>query len=658
MRIVCDIEANGLEGVTEIWLIVCKDIDSGEYHIFRNLTQNEEEKQKFLEFSKGVSLWIGHNWLGYDYPVLADLLGLHIEDVAKVSIDTLVISKLIDYSRDAHSIEQYGEEFGYEKIKFFDFSKYSPEMEEYCVRDVDICHKIFDHYKRFTDDPKWGPSIQLENAFQGLVNDLNRNGFAFNVSSASTLLSKVEKELAVLDKDILSQFPPKLKLVREITPRVTKYGTLNKADFRFVKDGDLSEYNGGPFCRCVWQSFNPSSHKQIISVLNDADWRPVDKTQTHINTERELNLFKRKGKHLSHVDIVAKNAILKRLEELRVTGWKVNENNLSTLPPSAPSSAHVLAKRILLEARRRTLTEWLSLVKDDGRIHGQFYGIGAWTHRMAHQKPNTANIPSEFKEDGSKKLLGKELRSLWRAPKKRLLVGVDAEGIQLRIFAHYINDPEFIDALVKGKKHDKTDPHSLNQRILGSVCKSRQAAKRFIYALLLGAGMAKLAQVLEASEQETQAALDNLLDRYEGFALLKQTIIPKDAKQGFFVGLDGRKVLIPGDTEGARRHLCMSGYLQNGEALVMKKAALIWNQDPEIIELRKKSPILFVNMVHDEFQTETSNDMAVAVRVAEIQADAIRKAGEEFKLLCPLAGSYWNDDHEDYTISTTWYGTH
>jgi DNA polymerase-1 len=108
---------------------------------------------------------------------------------------------------------------------------------------------------------------------------------------------------------------------------------------------------------------------------------------------------------------------------------------------------------------------------------------------MAHQNPNTANIPNEFDTAGRKKLLGKELRSLWCAPKNRLLVGCDAEGIQLRIFAHYINDPEFTDALVKGKKDDKTDPHSLNQRILGSVCKSRAAAKRFIYALLLGAGI-------------------------------------------------------------------------------------------------------------------------------------------------------------------------
>ena len=81
------------------------------------------------------------------------------------------------------------------------------------------------------------------------------------------------------------------------------------------------------------------------------------------------------------------------------------------------------------------------------------------------------NIPNEFDTQGNKKLFGKEMQALWTAPRNRLLVGVDAEGIQLRIFAHLINEPEFTEALVNGKKEDKSDPHSLNQRILGDACK-------------------------------------------------------------------------------------------------------------------------------------------------------------------------------------------
>jgi DNA polymerase-1 len=273
---------------------------------------------------------------------------------------------------------------------------------------------------------------------------------------------------------------------------------------------------------------------------------------------------------------------------------------------------------------------------------------------MAHQNPNTANIPREFTEDGRVKLLGKEMRQLWTVPKKKLLVGVDAEGIQLRIFAHYINDPEFTEALVRGKKEDKSDPHSLNQRILGPVCKSRQAAKRFIYALLLGAGLGKLAEVLGCSLEQAEEALRRLLDRYQGFAYLKEKVIPGDARRGWFTGLDGRIVRIPGDTTGERRHLCMSGYLQNGEAICMKMACLKWHQQLQ----EEKIPFLFVNFVHDEWQTEVPNDMAIALHVAQVQAESLRLVGEELKLNCPLAGSYWNEDIKDYTIGTNWYATH
>lgn len=68
--------------------------------------------------------------------------------------------------------------------------------------------------------------------------------------------------------------------------------------------------------------------------------------------------------------------------------------------------------------------------------------------------------------------------------------------------------------------------------------------------------------------------------------------------------------------------------------------------------------ILLVNLVHDEWQTETPNDMTVALKVAKTQADSLRIVGEELKLNCPLAGSYWNEDHQDYTIGVHWQQTH
>lgn len=648
MKVVFDIEANGLENPTKVWLVVCKDIDTGQLHIFRNLIDEPEEAKRFSEFIRGVGVWIGHNVLGYDWPVLNRLCGYSYS--ADTTVDTLIISKMIDYPRDGHSIEDYGLEFGYEKIKFNDFSKYSKEMEEYCIRDVEITEKVYNKYKKYINDPKRRRGILTEHRFQLLVNSLHDNGFSFNVDKANKLLVKVQSEIEVLDKDILEAFPAKLKLIREITPKETKHGTLSRTDFRWVKDGDLSEYNGGPFCRCAWEPFNPDSPKQRIDVLNAAGWQPVNKTTTHIKVERELNRLRFSKKDPKGVDLDRKD-LYSRLDGLKKYGWKLDEDNLNTLPLRAPAPARLLAKRILLESRRRTLTEWLGLVREDSRIHGKFYGIGAWTHRMAHQNPNTANIPTDAK------LYGHEMRALWRAPPRRLLIGVDAESIQLRIFAHYINDPEFIDALVKGKKDEKTDPHSLNQRILGA--KTRNHAKRFIFAYLLGAGVGKLAQILDVDERAGEAALNRLVERYSGLAVLRETVIPSDAKRGWFTGLDGRAVRIPGDSVGQRRHLCMSGYLQNGEAVVVKQTVL--KACDKLNAYQKQFPHFdwkLVDIVHDEIQVEVNNDFELALVTAETFAQSFKEVGEELNLNCPLSGSYWNEDLKDYTIGTNWAVTH
>jgi len=646
MRVVIDIEANALKNPTKVWLVVCKDINKGDYHVFRRPSEDSSEALRFLEFAKRVDCWIGHNLLGYDWPVLVDLLGLRIPNIHEISIDTLIISKLVDYPRQGHSVEDYGLEFGLEKGKHSDWSKYSLDMESYCIRDVDITERIYRKYEKYIRKPERQASIRLEHEFQLICNDLEKNGFAFNTAKAQQLLTKVQSELDSLDKDILSSFPPREVLIREFTPRATKFGTISKTSVPRSLWSWIPDYEiGRSYRHTHLVPFNPSSHKQIIDVLNDARWKPSDKTKTHIETERAVNLGKFDN-GLTEAQAYAKLEILKKV------GWKINETNLETLPTAAPLPARSLAKRILLESRRRTLTEWLALVTPDGRIHGRFYGLGAWTHRMAHQAPNTANIPNEYDTAGKKKLLGKELRSLWCAPRNRLLVGVDAEGIQLRIFAHYINDPHFTEALVNGKKEDKTDPHSLNQSILGPVCKTRQAAKRFIYALLLGAGQSKLREILECSEQDANEAYTRLLGRYTGFAYLKEKVIPIDAKRGWFVGLDGRAVRIPGDNVGTRRHLCMSGYLQNGEAVVMKLATLRWWSRLGDYDAR------LVNFVHDEWQAECPNNMEVALALAKTMSDSLQQVGEDLKLKCPLAGSFYNDDLKDYTIHTNWSKTH
>ena len=59
-----------------------------------------------------------------------------------------------------------------------------------------------------------------------------------------------------------------------------------------------------------------------------------------------------------------------------------------------------------------------------------------------------------------------------------------------------MDDYEYTKAVSEGIKEDGTDAHTVNQKALGlNLCRTRDDAKTFIYAWLLGAGFPKIASI-------------------------------------------------------------------------------------------------------------------------------------------------------------------
>lgn len=327
-------------------------------------------------------------------------------------------------------------------------------------------------------------------------------------------------------------------------------------------------------------------------------------------------------------------------------GWKLSEANLNTLPSSAPEEIKGLAKWLTLEGRRSSLEEWIGCVEEDGRIHGKFWNIGAWTHRMSHSAPNQANIASPFSGTPStpveevKAKYDHQLRELFVSPEDAWLVGTDADGIQLRVLAHYMKSEDYVNAIIAGDKTKGTDIHSMNKRALGPICKTRDDAKTFIYAWLLGAGLPKIASILGCSVPQAKTAVANFLASLPELKRLKDLVIPRDARRGFFIGLDGRTV------QQKSEHHMLAGYLQNGEAVIMKTAMLKWYREA------KEEGINFevVDFVHDEWQTIVYGGKPEAVRLGQLQRQALEDAGHDLGLYCPIAGSTiighnWKETH-------------
>lgn len=636
MKVAIDTETNALRNYSKLWVIVCRDIETKKAYQFVRPDLNPRE---FLEFSRGISQWVGHNILGFDWGVLQHFgLDKHIE--MENILDTLVVSRLVFQALPGgHSVEAWGRRVGIPKSTFDDFSKLSYELINRCVDDTQIQLKIYEELKKYIDSPKWQEAIKTEHICSfACANVLSKNGFNINLRNTRRLLSLVNNRLDKISTELLEAFKPKTKPIRLITPKLTAKGTLHRGDFRWITDPvlDLTPYEAdAPFHTFEYIPFNPGSPKQCIDELTHAGWKPKNKTDGHQDILRE------------------RNPDGERLRRFELYGWSLDEENLATLPDEAPEAARKLVRWLMLDARRERLEEWIRHADPiTSRIHQSVNHLGTWTHRASHSKPNLGNVPGEHPKYNPKGKLyaeasqiGKLMRSLFDT--RGLLVGTDADSIQLRVLAHYIKDPRFTKSLISGDKKNGTDPHSLNAVALGPICRDRAVAKTFIYAWLLGAGVAKVADILKCTQGEAKQSIERFISFYPGLKLLKSEGIPADARKGFFRGFDGRLVIPKGEDQNEREYYMLGGYLQNGEAVIMKKAYAIWSKQMEEEGIIYK----YVNWIHDEWQIELpTKDLTIAKRCGIIQVQAIEEVGRLYNLNCPLTG--------ESKIGTNWQQTH
>ena len=622
-----DIETDSLDA-TRIWVVAAKDVDSGIVEVFKNLDTDEAEAARFKAYCSLYDRYVFHNGIGFDVPVINRILGYTIDP--KDVIDTLIVSRLVRYIMSGgHSLNAWGKRLGLHKGDFKDFEGgLTQEMIDYCINDVVVTVRLYKKYKGAIFDKDWARSMRLEHDIQIICQEMSENGFKFDEDQAEEYLGDILTRMEDLEHQFQRDFPPVLTEVNRIKYRLKADGTLYKSVTDAIQRHQRTRKVDDELLCYDFVEFKPSSTKHRIERLWEAGWEPVDKTKGHLD-------FLREGED----DPV-------RAEKFKFYGWMCNETNLNTLPEDAPSGARALAEWLTLEGRRSSLSEWLGKVGPDGRIHGRFTHIGAWTGRLAHSAPNQANIPAQFhgtpKTDVEKVKAKYDgpFRGLWTVEKGSYLVGTDAEGIQLRILADLMESQEYVDAIITGKKETETDIHNLNRKALGLPHITRDMAKTFIYAFLLGAGTGKISEILKTDMRQAAQAVDNFMNSISGLKKLKTSVVPTIAERGYFRGYDGRKVVVPSE------HKALAGMLQNGESTIMKHATRKW------INMARKEGIQFklVTWPHDEWQTEVIGSKDAAERLGAIQRRSIESVGLELGMMCPLAGST--------DIGKSWLDTH
>ena len=269
------------------------------------------------------------------------------------------------------------------------------------------------------------------------------------------------------------------------------------------------------------------------------------------------------------------------------------------------------------------MKSWVEAVEEDGRVHGAVISTGAITGRMSHRNPNMAQVPGVYSPFGT------ECRACWTVADGHKLVGIDASGLELRMLAHYMANEEYINEIING------DIHTANQKSAG--LESRDKAKTFIYALIYGAGDAKLGRVVGGNQKDGKRLREQFFNSNPSFKSLRDKVQRASAKN-YLKGLDGRKLLI------RTQHAALNTLLQGGGAIVMKRGLVMLDALIKLNTLDAK----FVANIHDEWQIDVPKTNADLV--GNCAVEAIREAGEAFNFLCPLDG--------EYKVGDNWAETH
>lgn len=350
-----------------------------------------DDIHKFQNVAVNYSEFIGHNIIGFDAPVIKNVLGVDLFKIGKVT-DTIILSRLFNPVREGgHSLKAFGLKFGYKKFDFNDFTKFSQEMLKYCIRDVKLLIQVYTLLNRqgvnFSKE-----SIELEHDVAKIITQQVSNGFLLDQEKAHLLLARLQQRVDEVQTRVRETFIP-LKIETTFTPKVN-----NKAR-GYVK--------GIPFTKVKYQEFNLGSRQQIGERLINLGWKPKKCTD--------------KG------HVIVDEKVLSEIKDI--------------------PEAELIKEFLLLQKRLAMIESWIEAVREDGRVHGKVITNGAITSRMSHSSPNMAQVPAVYSP------YGKDCRELWVVPSGYKLVGVDASGLELRILSHYMNDKEYINEVINGDIH-------------------------------------------------------------------------------------------------------------------------------------------------------------------------------------------------------------
>ena len=183
---------------------------------------------------------------------------------------------------------------------------------------------------------------------------------------------------------------------------------------------------------------------------------------------------------------------------------------LEELAEHHPVPALVLEYRQLAKLRSTYLDSLPNLVDAEGRVHTTFNQVGTATGRLSSTNPNLQNIPVRT-------ALGREIRAAFIPAPGNLLMSADYSQIELRLMAHFSQDPLLLNAYRTGQ-----DIHTLTaSEVFGIPVdkldkETRNRAKAVNFGIVYGISPFGLAAQLNIDQREARTYIETYFERYAG----------------------------------------------------------------------------------------------------------------------------------------------
>src|SRR5579859_336913 len=274
------------------------------------------------------------------------------------------------------------------------------------------------------------------------------------------------------------------------------------------------------------------------------------------------------------------------------------------------AEAHEVPRLVLdyrqLSKLKSTYVDALPLLLDakTQRLHTTFNQTGTATGRLSSTNPNLQNIPIRTE-------LGREIRAAFIAEPGYVLLSADYSQIELRLLAHFSEDPLLVEAYQRGDDiHQLTAAQVFGVPPLMIDAEHRRRAKAVNFGIVYGLSPFGLSQQLGIEQREAKKFIDAYFEKDAGVRRFIDRTLEETRREQSVKTLFGRSRPIPdinsknANMRGFAERTAVNTPLQ-GTAADLIKLAMI-QIDEELSSRKLKSRMLL--QVHDELLFEVSAD--------------------------------------------------